>query len=71
MHYPILKLIFNWGISASFTSKQLSELSGAPGGHPKKISPYDLHHSTHLLDLDGSLQMGHYSSLSGYNGLRY
>ena len=33
-----------------------SELSRAPGSHLKKISSYDLHHSTHLLDLEGSLQ---------------
>ena len=33
-----------------------SELSMAPGGHPKTVSLYDLHHSNHLLDPEGSLQ---------------
>ena len=35
MHYSILKHIFNWVISASYTSA-FSELPTTPGGHPKK-----------------------------------
>ena len=55
MHYLILKLIFNWEYQQASLQTCL-ELPKTPGGHPKKISPYDLHYSTHVLDLKESLQ---------------
>ena len=55
MHYPILKLIFNRGILACFTSNIFRALH-ASWWSSQMISLYDLHHSNHLLDPEGSLQ---------------
>src|ERR1700761_738603 len=50
------KTHFSLGNISKLHFKHFSELPRTSGGHFKKISPYDLHYSTHLLDCERLLQ---------------
>ena len=66
MHYPILKLIFHWVISTSFTS---NITQSSPG--PLVVMSKRFPSITCTIPLTYWIWRGCSSSLSGYNGLWY
>src|ERR1700761_7761349 len=66
MHYLIPKLIFDWVISASFTSNIFQSSPGPLVVISKRFPPM-----TCITPLTYWIVRGCCSSLSGYNGLRY